>query len=180
MNPWAYYQDHWLFYHSVTFDGPNKLILVNEGVTELDVKVDIYSDWKEWVDTNPDGLINSPFLQAITGIGGNPLPGNRYLGATYFLVNGWRIKPYSGSYRLTINGNLYTDTGDTPYVDADGLLNNIRIESTVSTLVEGVLTSGQIAEAVWDAYQADHTTAETFGKAIETITKRTGLIPALF
>ena len=32
---------------SVTFDGPNKLIKVNQGITFLDVDVDIYSNWKE-------------------------------------------------------------------------------------------------------------------------------------
>ena len=180
MELWAYYQDHWNFYHKVTFDGPNKLILVNEGVTELDVKVDLYSDWKEWVNENPDDLIDSVYLQAFRGVGGEPLPGGQYLGDTYFLVNGWRIKPYSGSYSLSINGNLYTEEGVSPYVPADGLLNNIFIESTVSALAVGALTSATIAQAVWDAYESDHTTDETFGLAIQLIKQRTGLIPGLF
>ena len=32
----------------VTFDGPNKLILINHGEVSIDVKEDIYSGWKEW------------------------------------------------------------------------------------------------------------------------------------
>jgi len=179
MNPWVMYTDHWNFFHSVTFDGPNKLILVNDGVTAINVGSGLYSDWKEWIQATPDGLYTSTYLRAMRGVGGDPLPGTRFLGATYFLTNGWRIKPYSGSYSLSITGNLYTEEGVSPFVDADGLLNNIRIESTVSTLVEGVLTSEAIAQAVWDAYKTSHSTDETFGKALDTITKNTGIIPAL-
>jgi len=159
MNLWAYYQDHWLYYHKVTFDGPNKLILVNPGTTLLSVKTDIYSDWKEWVDTNPDGIINSKYLPALRNVGGDPLPGAQYLGDTYFLINGWRIKPYPGSYTLVINGNLYTEEGDTPIVDADGLLNNIRIEFTKSLLVQTVEVESTVD--------------------LTPVTRNTNLIPAL-
>jgi hypothetical protein len=177
-----FYQDYWNYYHSVTFDGPNKLILVNNGVTELDVKVDLYSDWKEWARGH-DGVVTAKYLQAMRGTGGDPLPGDRFLGDTYFLTNGWRIKPYQGSYRLSINGNLYTEEGDSPFVDADGLLNNIRIESTVSTLVNtvgvGVGTPAEVADAVWsedlEPYEDQDDTA---GQDVKDIKRNTGLIPA--
>jgi len=32
----------------VSFDGANRNIYVAEGVTELNVKTDLYSAWKEW------------------------------------------------------------------------------------------------------------------------------------
>jgi hypothetical protein len=184
MSLWKYYQDHWLYYHKVTFDGPNKLILINEGVTEIDVQVDLYSDWKEWADNeNPDNLINAAYLPAMRSVGGDPLPGSRFLGATFFLINGWRIKPYSGSYRLTVTGNLYTEEGDSPYINADGLLNNIRIESTVSNLIDtvdtGVGTAEEVADAVWEAditeYEND---TDSAGEAVNDIKRNTGLIPA--
>ena len=184
MNSWAYYQDHWNFYHKVTFDGPNKIIWVNPGVTELDVKTDIYSDWKEWTDNrNPDGLINARYLPALRSVGGDPLPGSRFLGATFFLINGWRIKPYEGAYRLTINGNLYTEEGDTPFLNADGNLNNIRIESTVSNLIDtvdtGVGTVDEVAEAVWGTDLADYEDEDdTAGHDVKDIKPNTGLIPA--
>ena len=50
----------------VTFDGPNKLIIVNPGIVELDVQVDIYSDWKEWAATG-DNLKYPPALRTIGG-----------------------------------------------------------------------------------------------------------------
>jgi hypothetical protein len=33
----------------VTFDGPNRLIIVNDGETELEAERDIYSAWKRWM-----------------------------------------------------------------------------------------------------------------------------------
>ena len=36
------------------FDGPNKIIYVAEGVTNLNVKDDIYSGWKEWIRGNQE------------------------------------------------------------------------------------------------------------------------------
>lgn len=181
MTAWAYYTDHWQMYHSVTFDGPNKLIFVNYGVTELDVKIDLYSDWKEWADhENPDGLINARYLPAMRAVGGDPIPGG-FLGSTYFLINGWRIKPWSGSYRLTVTGNLYTETGDSPYLSADGLLNNIFVQSNVSSLVttSGVGTVDEVSDAVWgtdlEPYESQDDTA---GQDIKDTKRNTGLIPA--
>ena len=70
-NQWGY----WELFNKVTFDGPNKLIYIVDEVTELDVKRDIYSAWKEWVLVN--GHINSKFEPAIRGTGGDPLGGRR-------------------------------------------------------------------------------------------------------
>jgi len=180
MNPFAFYPEYWNFYHKVTFDGPNKLILVNDGVIALDVQIDLYSDWKEWA-LGYDGIIPAKYLEAMRSVGGDPLPGGRVVGATYFLTNGWRIKPWSGTYRLSVAGNLYTEEGDSPYLAADGLLNNIFVESVVSTLVEstGVGTSEEIAEAVWgtdlEPYESQDDTA---GQDVKDIKRNTGLIPA--
>ena len=176
------YWDHWEFYHKVVFDGPNKIIWITSGTTEIDVRRDLYSAWKEWVATNPDGLIDSKYLYAMRAVGGDPLPGSRFLGTTFFLSNGWRIKPYTGSYRLTVTGNLYTEEGDTPYLDADGYLNNIRIESTVSTLVEAIgLDSNDLSSAVWGTDPADYEDQDdTMGQEITNISSKTKLIPGLF
>ncbi len=182
---WNYYgyHDYWQNYHKVTFDGPNKEIIINPNVTEIDVKVDLYSDWKEWI-MNTDGLINTKFPKAITAIGGQPLPGNRFLGTTYFLVNGWRIRPWTGDYRLIVNGNLYTEEGESPFLPAHGEA-NVTIVQTVSTLVETVgvdtgssVTPEEIAGAVWDETLSDHLSAGSTGNVLDKIKKNTGLIPA--
>ena len=138
-NEWVY----WNLYHKVTFDGPNKLIRVNDGVTALDVKTDIYSAWKEWVVILGElGLHdeNAAFLEAISAIGGQPTPTGA-IGGTFFLENGWKIKPYPGSYRLDVSGNLFSVDGSNPYVAADvipGEPNNINITNQTSNIVDTV------------------------------------------
>jgi hypothetical protein len=65
---------------AVTFDGSAKLIICQPGTTSL-VVGDVYSRWKEWVATGA----NAKFQQAFAVIGGDPLVGGQFLGATYFL-----------------------------------------------------------------------------------------------
>ena len=135
-NEWTY----WELFHKVTFDGPNKLILINEGVIDIDFKADVYSAWKEWIVLL--GLVehqdNPAYLEAVAAIGGEPTPPGA-IGATFFLENDWKIKPYPGSYRLTINGNVYSVDGSNPYVPADVIPNepnNINITSNTSNIVD--------------------------------------------
>jgi hypothetical protein len=129
--------------HRVTFDGPNKLILVNYGELLLDVIVDIYSDWKEWVAEDK----NTQFDQAMFSVGGQPLPGGKTLGSTIFLINGWRMRTWEGDHRLELVGNLFTDTGDPVFVPTIGS-HNIQISFSTSAEVQGVSTKEDIAIAV--------------------------------
>ena len=52
---------------SVTFDGPNKQIVLDTSTTEY-TAVEIYSRWKDWVSTN-----NAQYLEAFGSVGGDPL-----------------------------------------------------------------------------------------------------------
>ena len=134
---WTY----WSLFHKVTFDGPNKLILINSGITTLDIKTDVYSAWKEWIIILGElGLHdeNAGFLEAMAAIGGEPTPTGA-IGSTFFLQNTWKLKPYPGSYRLTVNGNLFSEDGSNPYVAANtirGQPNNINISSNTSNIVD--------------------------------------------
>jgi hypothetical protein len=150
------FRDYWNLRHKVTFDGDNRIILINYGETDIDVGIDIYSDWKEW------SLIYdyAKYLPAISSIGGEPIGGGEFIGATYFLENGWRIKPWEGSHNLSIVGNLYTrEEGETPFVNTNGYW-KINITNKVSTIVRqvevqttntgSIPTADQIATAVWN------------------------------
>jgi len=138
----------------VTFDGPNKLILVNQGVTEIDFKIDVYSAWKEWI-LDPT-QVNAKWKEAVSAVGGDPLPGNRLLGTSYFLENDWRMRTWEGDHELTVTGNVFTREGDSLFVPT---LNpwTITINLNTSTIVETILpetslTAGDIssiAAAVW-------------------------------
>lgn len=125
----------WLNPHKVTFDGLNKLILINPGVTYLDIKEDIYSDWKEWV-TYYNGE-NAKWAPAMRSVGGDPITQDLSLGSTFFLLNGWRIKPWDGHTSIHLYGNLYVDEGGSPIVpDNNG---NSSVALTVSNLVDTVV-----------------------------------------
>jgi hypothetical protein len=139
------FYDYWNNYHKVTFDGVNKLIIINQDETEISVQRDIYSSWKEWVRQED----NSKFEQAVNVVGGEPTTGDEKLDATYFLINGWRLKPYPGSYTLNVVGNLFEVDGGSIKVDADInplFANNIAINTNTSVIVRRIETqvSGSI------------------------------------
>lgn len=164
--------DYWNLYHKVTFDGPNRLILVNYGETELDVGQDIYSDWKEWWQLED----YSKYPQAISTIGGESLGAGQYVGATYFLENGWRIRPWEGNHAISIDGNLFTrEAGESPTVATVGYW-NIATSFVRSAIVFKVETGGssgsvsinanEVAQAVWQWPVTGSLPADTFGDQV--------------
>jgi len=154
----------------VHFDGPNKWIVVNNGVTDLDVQEDIYSNWKEWVQIRD----NSKFPLAISAIGGEAISATQFVGRTYFLENGWRIKLWEGDVNLTVDGNLYTREGLNPYLPPDGDF-AVSIASTRSNLVDLVSLAGEsntalsntdinaISLAVWNTLLSAINTSNSIG-----------------
>jgi hypothetical protein len=162
----------WTYPQKVSFDGVNKLIYVNYGETFLDVKTDVYSAWKEWV-LDPEHF-NSAYEQAIRAVGGDPTVGGSYLGTTYFLMNGWRMKTWEGDHRLQLAGNLFTEEGEPPFVPTTGPY-TIVVEYQVSsiTTVAGALTDNptapEIAAEVWDTSTALHTDLNAFGGIVRML-----------
>lgn len=156
---WVFWEEYdpprYLGSQKVTFDGPNKLILVNHGELELDYRVDVYSAWKEWLkDPNH---INTKYAFALSVTGGDPLPGDRKLGTTYFLENGWKMRTWEGDHELTVNGNFFTRDGSSAFVST--LMPwTITVNLNTSTLVETIVPETSISEGdiesisdgVWD------------------------------
>ena len=120
----------------VTFDGERELIIVDPGITSLDVREDLYSEWKRWFLTSD----NSKFNKAFGVVGGNPLPEDQ-LGLTYFLLGNWKIRPYEGDHRLKIKGNLYKADKSDPIADTVGDF-KVTVSMRVSNLIDMVGTSG--------------------------------------
>ena len=125
---------------NVEFDGDNLLIKVNEEVTTIDIQTDLYSDWKEWFQTGT----NSKFLPALRTIGGDPTVQEKVVAPYFFLMNGWKIKPYSWNHTLNLVGNLFVDNpetyGSNIIVPPDGyftVLVNMSTTSDASKLLVG-------------------------------------------
>lgn len=150
MNIHLNYNEWWQWYpteeggypnQKVTFDGPNRLIRVNEGETTLDVQEDIYGGWKEW-SLQRDNL---KFLEAISTLGGDPITSDTFVGDTYFLENGWRIQPYPtvNGYILDVVGNIYTrEAGQNPVNPTP----NVSVTLTRSNITETAIVGGAATE----------------------------------
>lgn len=115
-----------------TFDGPNRLVILDSSSLSVE---DMYSRWVDWVATSD----NAKFLMAIRCVGGDPISSVKKLGVTFFMTNGWRIRPMEATHRLAVLGNLFTDpAGDSPFVSTVGSF-NVMIESSVSSLVDSTV-----------------------------------------
>ncbi len=124
----------------ITFDGINKLIIVNDTITGLNVKNDLYSEWKTWILIDD----NAKYLPAFNVIGGDPITETVSVDGTYFIINGWKIRPYEGNHVLTITGNLYVDGGGSPLVPTIGNYNVLvnMLTSNIVNLVTVATGSG--------------------------------------
>lgn len=181
----------WRLYHKCTFDGANRIIRVNPGVTDFSIKSELYSAWKEWASSTPD---NATWPPAIRSIGGDPTVGTQKAGDIYFLQNNWKL--YLDITKVKITGSLFSDNFITAYHDLQGnqifpaevasLVTTQEITSTTSsgdgataaeiwqyqsrtlTTAAGP-TASEIADAVWDEAYADHDTDGTFGHLVNYI-----------
>ena len=149
----------------VTFDGPNKIIQVNFGETELSAERDVYSAWKRWVVTPPSASqvpFNSGYFDALRTVGGDPIGAGQEISPYFFLINGWRMRSWEGDHFLRVLGNLYVDEADgggSPIVPTQGnyqivvsfVVSPQSITNTITTTAS-VLTDedkNQIISGVW-------------------------------
>ena len=136
--------DIWELEHKVAFDGPNKLILINRDVTDINVEQDIYSDWKEWVRLRD----NAKYLEAIRATGGDPIDDTESIGGQFFLINGWRCRTWEGDHTLNVNQNLRVSTDDPDIATKPNAFvstlndHNITINSTFSSITNVITVSG--------------------------------------
>ncbi len=181
----------------VTFDGIKKRIIVNYGEDALDAERDIYSAWKRWNVQLDDGD-NAKYLQALRTVGGDPIGGSQIISPYFFLLNGWRLKPYEATHRLVVDGNLFVDEGGTPFVPTSGAHNVVIEMQTSSKSITDTITvsagsglsqaehdqlyalpsEGVVADAVWDEMLAQHIATGSAGEIVGKIKKLVALIPA--
>lgn len=87
-----------------TVDTTNKLFICKAGVITFDVQVDLYSDAKEhWLTDS----VAIGFDFPIKTSGGTPQPGGRVEGRSFYLTDGWQIRPQEADHQLQVVGNLF-------------------------------------------------------------------------
>lgn len=98
---------------SLSFDGPNKLIVLSSGTVSLGVP-ELWSRWVDWVAESD----NSKYLPAMRSVGGDETDPGEYIPIYTFLLNGWRIRPQNADHTLTVDdGVLRVDGGGDPFVN---------------------------------------------------------------
>jgi len=135
-----------------TYDFENRLLIVSSSITELDVQVDLYSDWKEDVITT---VFNPGVVHPFRTTAGDPIGGGNKISPYFFLINGWKIRPQEANHTLTIRGNLYTDpAGQDIIIPTSGAytVNAVlerAVDSTAVLLNEPVIQHASFGEGVW-------------------------------
>jgi hypothetical protein len=147
----------------VTFDGPAKVITEIAGGTEneLDV-IEVYSEWKVWTMLSD----NLKFLHAFGVVGGDPITPTQNLGSTFFMENGWRIRPAELDHKLTLVGNIFTrEPGESVFLATLGAF-TVNTETRVSSLVDSSvarLDLAQLLQAIYVSVDGVAGTAEGVG-----------------
>ncbi len=146
----------------MTFDGQNKLILLDGASLSLP---DLYSRWKDWA--RADG--NAKYAIAFRTVGGDIPAIPLYL----FLVNGWRLRPMSARHTLTVaDGILEVEGGGDPFVDPLGN-HVVRIVLQAPGIALGYSLNGGTAPSA--AEVADSVWSHAFVRKLLTIPKFLGL-----
>jgi hypothetical protein len=123
---------------AITFDGPNKLIILTTGTTELDVK-DLWSRWVDWVVTSD----NAKYIFAMEQIGGQiiSITNNSYVPLYISLINGWKIRPQESDHTLNVTqGVLLTPDNSDPFVTTLGVF-NVRVNYQQPVAAISILSS---------------------------------------
>lgn len=178
MLAWIAYGDQWNLNHKVTFDGEAKLITVSPTISEIDVKNDVYSSWKEW------SLLydNLKFASAMRVIGGDPIGGGQYAGDLYFMINGWRLKI---DHTFNITGVIFSDDYASPFY-SDGTTSFVTNKVSSLVLTQGITTASgstsptadEIATAVWNRVLSTVTAGQLLQNVAQTVDDNQALIIA--
>ena len=98
---------------TVTFDPTNKLILLPNLSPDYTITAQsIYNDVMDWSDSQ-EAMDDDPPMRSS---GFANLGGGAYSDKIFILQKGWKLKPYSGTYTLTVTGTLIAlDDDGNPY-----------------------------------------------------------------
>lgn len=147
----------------VIFDGDNKLIYIAPQYNNINVKIDLYSASKRWLQRRQ----NMSYLPPIRSIGGDSVGNGLYAGDIYFLTNNWRV---SISNSVAVSGILYQDnlSLNTYIVEAGG-----GVVSTVANLAYAYNTTGvtvpsavEIRDEILGANPSTYANTDTVGGKI--------------
>ena len=146
----------------MTFDGPNKLIVLSAATLDLQT---LWAAWKAWLRAG-----NAQYALALNTVGGEPIdPSAGTLVPLYlFLLNGWKLRPMEADHTLSVvGGTLLVEGGGDPFVSTLGDFTvRIRYQQPVQAIGYSMTGStgpsaSDIAAAVWQrAIENSHTSEQ--------------------
>jgi len=166
--------DYWSLRHKITVHTDTKLVYINSAVTEFDIKIDLYSDLKEWFKLRENsGIIDFP----IRSIGGDPTITGQFAGDIYFMVNGWRV--VIDLRKVAVTGVLFSDDYASAWLNEEDLaaITPIQVSSLVTSVTPqldqfGIPTAAEnasaTATAVWEE-AVNGVVAGSFGETIKQL-----------
>lgn len=121
----------------VTFDPINLVIQEIDGYGDNELLwQEIYSEWKDWLLAD---IARLGYPQAFRYVGADPISPTQNLGTTFFLMNGWKIRPSERDHKLTLVGNCFIEGGVGSVVVPTVGTYTVLIEMRVSNLTDSVL-----------------------------------------
>jgi len=153
----------------VMFDGINRQISVNSNESIIDVKIDIYSSWKNWLTLSD----NAKFEPAIRTIGGDNIGGGDKAGDIYFMMNGWKILV---NHSVDFNGVIFSDDFPSPFTSPLGT--NI-VTNKVSNLVVRSLSAGSSTVSPSDITSHIDANSIKLAQTLEKLTQVLGYVDEL-
>jgi hypothetical protein len=162
----------------VTFDTVNKLIIAKAGITELDAKIDLYSDAKEDWQTNSD-LNKLRFI--FRAIGGDETAPGETAPLYAFIKYGWKIRPDEADHTLNITNGAILVEGNTaadPFEDTIGnytvrIRMYVPVKATIVTSGSGV-TQGDIDDITSGVWAEVSGSGDDYGTLLEDVERLTG------
>lgn len=115
---------------NVRFSGQTKQMWIEPSVTEIDVKSDLYSGWKNWVNSSSD---NMKWEQAFRSVGGDVTAAGQFSPQYFFLMNGWKVV-VDGNTNPNVDFalNLYVDGGGDPFTKINGAtISNLKSDAAI-------------------------------------------------
>jgi len=167
---WSY----WDLQHKITVDYITRLIYVNDGVTEFDIKIDLYSDLKELWSLDPTDYRYNRFRPPVRVIGGDATSAGQFAGDIYFMQNGWRIV-YDPT-KTSVTGVLFSDDYDTPWLYSGDM--SPVYPAQVSSLVTAVQPTLEGLEIPTPTETAEAVRTELNVEMLHLLTLYNGLTPA--
>jgi len=154
----AHQGDYWEEGHKVTFDTKRKLAIVSPYITTLNIKTELYSDYKEWFklrDNSGQGDL------AIRTIGGDPTTEGELAGDIYFMINGWRV--VIDPTQVAVTGAIFSDDYPSAWLEQGTLKPFFPIKvASIVTQVEFDLSELPIPSAVTIAAEVEAQLATYF------------------